>query len=127
MKKGGAVLTGHNAVVEAVVCSPKDDVIASGDADGRIRLWKLNGESVANFESGSPRIRSLAFSPDGRWLAAGGADGSVRLLTVAEHRELAAVSAHQNTVYGVAFSPDGKRLASAGFDRTIRLWRIALS
>jgi WD40 repeat protein len=122
--KGGAVLTGHNAVVEAVVCSPKDGLIASGDADGRIRLWKPNGASVANFESRSPRVRSLAFSPDGRWLSAGGADGMVRLFVVAERREIAAVSAHKNTIYGVSFSPDGKLLASAGFDRTIRLWQV---
>jgi WD40 repeat protein len=126
-KKGGAVLTGHNAVVEAVSCSPKDELIASGDAEGRIRLWKQNGESVANFESRSPRIRSLAFSPDGRWLAAGGADGMVRLISAGDQREIAAVSAHKNTTYGVAFSPDGKLLASAGFDRTIRLWRIGVA
>ena len=122
--KLNAVLTGHNAVVEAVAFAPKEELLASADAEGRIRFWTLDANSAANFESNSPRIRSLIFSPDGRWLVAGGADGAVRLWSVNERRELTAVSAHRNTVYGVAFSPDGKWLASCGFDRTIRLWRI---
>jgi WD40 repeat protein len=120
-----SVMTGHNAIVEAVAFSPAEKIIASGDAAGRLRFWDLSGNVVADIDSRSPRIRCLAISPDGSWLAAGGSEGTVRLLAVADRREVIAQPAHKNTIYGLAFSPDGKLLASAGFDRTVRIWQVA--
>ena len=125
-RKLRVVMTGHNATIEAIAFCPQGNLIASGDAEGRLRLWKTDGTLADSFDSQSPRIRSLAFSPAGQGLAAGGADGVVRLWNVADRSELGSVSAHQNTVYGLAIRHDGKLLASAGFDRTIRLWRMAV-
>jgi len=121
------VLSGHNAVVEAVAFSPADKVIASADAEGRLRFWDEKGNSRENLESGAPRLKSLAFSADGHWLACGGQDGMVRILDVKARSLSSVLTAHKNTIYGLAFSPDGKRLASAGFDRTIRIWRFVVA
>ncbi|GAA2725591.1 serine/threonine-protein kinase [Actinocorallia aurantiaca] len=70
-------------------------------------------------------IRAVAFSPDGRHLASGDRDGTVRLWDV-ERRTLAAppVLAHTTVADSVAFSPDGRLLASSG-DHAIRLWDAA--
>jgi WD40 repeat protein len=73
-------------------------------------------------------IMGMAFSPDGRRLATGGADGTLALWDVGS-RQLVwpAARAHRMSVQGLAFSPDGRILASAAvgtadFDDTVRLW-----
>lgn len=70
------------------------------------------------------RFTSVAFSPDGRWLAAGATDGLVYVLNVRTMEVRCWLEGHTNVVTSVAFSPDGARLASGSFDNTVRLWNI---
>ncbi len=68
---------------------------------------------------------SLAYSPDGRWLAVGRADHTVRLLDTTTHREVATLTGHDGPVVDLAFSPDSRVLVSASEDTTARLWDLA--
>jgi WD40 repeat protein len=84
---------------------------------------------VCDFESGE-RLHSedggaLAYSPDGRWLAARAADErAVRLLDARTHAEAARLTGHEKNVHSAAFSRDSRRLATCGADRTVRVWEV---
>jgi WD40 repeat protein len=70
-------------------------------------------------------LHRLAFSPDGRILAAGGAGATIQLWHLPNFRPIGTLQAHASSIYGLAFSLDGKRLASGSGDQTIRLWDVA--
>jgi WD40 repeat protein/transcriptional regulator with XRE-family HTH domain len=69
---------------------------------------------------------SLAYSPDGKTLAIGCANGSVKIWEAEDSfgRQLLECREHTNLVVAVAFNPDGTLLASASSDGTIRLWEV---
>jgi len=79
-------------------------------ASGELRR-ALNGHAA--------KVTCLAFSPDGKLLAAGGRDKTIRLWDPASGAEVRAIASH---AHAVAFSPDGKLIASADYDRTVHLW-----
>ena len=68
----------------------------------------------------------MAYSPDGRFLASAGRDGTVRIWEPAGLRLLRILYGHENQVYRVAWSPDSRYLASASGDGTVRIWDAAI-
>src|SRR5262249_33067895 len=69
-------------------------------------------------------VRCLAFAPDGRRLASGSSDESVRIWDMATGRQQAVLHGHTGWVIAAAFTPDGQALASAGSDRVVQLWDL---
>jgi serine/threonine protein kinase len=68
-------------------------------------------------------VLAVAFSPDGRTLASGASDRTVRIWDTATGRSISTSKEHRGVVLDLAFSPDGSRLASAGDDASVRLWQ----
>lgn len=66
----------------------------------------------------------IAFSPDGRWIAAGDFDHTARVWEVESGEEIALLR-HADRVYRVQFSPDGQRLYTSSGEGTVRAWEIA--
>jgi WD40 repeat protein len=69
-------------------------------------------------------VKSVAFSPDGRYLASGSVDATVKLWEVATAHEARTLAGHRDIVTTVAFSPDSRYLASGSIDGTIRIWEV---
>jgi WD40 repeat protein/uncharacterized caspase-like protein len=72
----------------------------------------------------SNNVSTVAFSPDGKTLASGSWDNTIKLWEVATGQELRTLTGHSSYVTAVAFSPDGKMLASGSWDKTIRFWNL---
>ncbi len=67
-------------------------------------------------------VNSLAFSPDGEFLASAVGDGTIKIWNSRTGAEIRAFSAHADSVYSVAFHPNGRLLASSGADRKVKVW-----
>ncbi|MET9180762.1 trypsin-like peptidase domain-containing protein [Kitasatospora aureofaciens] len=70
-------------------------------------------------------VNSVAFSPDGRTLAAASGDKAVLLWDAATGATRTPLTGHTAAVSSVAFSPDGRTLATGSGDQTVRLWDVA--
>ncbi|WP_445635229.1 Peptidase C14 caspase domain-containing protein [Nostoc sp. DSM 114161] len=111
--------------VSSVDFSMDGHKIVNGSVEGRVWLWDIQGQSLADPLRGHEGyIPSVAISLDGQRIASGGADETVRLWAIQGHPLADPLRGHQGYVCSVAISPDGQTIASGGVDGTVRLWDI---
>jgi WD40 repeat protein len=87
-------------------------------------LWHRYHEERATLRGHAAEVTTVVFSPDGRRLASGSFDDSVRIWDVSARAEIAVLEGHRWPVSAIAFSPNGRYLASTSNDETVRLWEI---
>ncbi len=137
----------YTSSVRSLAFDRNSKKIVSGHHDGTVKLWdiatkreiatsiagsyvtfSLDGKTIitdreiAAFDGYMGTVNSAAFSRDGKKIASGHYDGTVKLWDIATKREIATFDGHTDIVNSVAFSHDSKLIASGSSDRTVKLW-----
>jgi WD40 repeat protein len=114
----------HTDKILDITFSPCGKFIATCSHDATVKIWNLSGEIIKTYPHHSKLIRSIAFSPDSRYLAVADSwNNTVELIYFYENK-IIDLKGHSNEVLSVTFHPDGKHLASSsrGSTDTIILW-----
>ena len=111
----------HQAVIRCAFSPDGTRILTVGN--NKCCLWDADqGKMIALLHAGGAFI--AAISPDGKWLATGGNDGTARFYATADGKPAGARMAHGDTVLSLAFSPDGRRLLTGSFDGAARVWKV---
>lgn len=116
----------HSDAVYSLAFSPDGKLLASGSADGSIKLWTMPEAKLIRSLPGHliASVNSLAFSPEGKLLALGNKEGMVKILAIPSGELVRTLSRHGAMIGSLAFSPDGKLLATGSSDKTINIWAL---
>ncbi|MFB2835692.1 protein kinase domain-containing protein [Floridanema evergladense] len=72
----------------------------------------------------SDEVNTIAVSSDGKTIASGSDDKSVKLWQLNEGKEIPTLNGHSDWIYSVAISPDGESLVSGSKDNTVKVWNL---
>src|SRR5262245_46980846 len=81
-----------------------------------------NVKQIAELDGQKQAIFALAFSPDGKTLAAGSIDSTIILWDIASHKQIALLQGHTAQIGAIGFTADGATLYSSSYDRSVRAW-----
>ena len=84
-----------------------------------------SGKETTALRGHTRQVTAVAFSPDGKLLATGDKDGSVRVWGAIMGEEQATLLGHHGDVLAVRFTPDSQRIISVGRDRNVKTWESA--
>jgi signal transduction histidine kinase/WD40 repeat protein/streptogramin lyase/GTPase SAR1 family protein len=107
------------------------DTIQYHPEDKNFRYYReFTGKVLTGF-LGNPNlkhnsaVKSIAVSPDGKYILSGSEDNTAKLWETATGKEIRTFKGHRSWVCGVCFSPDGKFVLTGSYDHTLKLWKTA--
>src|SRR5690606_31600791 len=99
------------------------NTLAFGDEDGTIRLFDLKRGSDRGVLHDGGELRCLAYSPDGKVLAAAGVNGTITLWDPIARESVLELKASSVQINDLVFSSDGLSLIATGHDGAVHIWR----
>jgi WD40 repeat protein len=111
----------HQAVIRGIAFSSDGKSMVSGDESGKVYLWDVSNGSCFQLPSGEEMVKSVAISPDGKWVAASSAaEGKIRVYNAAA-KDLAFEINQATDGFCLQFSPDSKALVTDDFSGRVHL------
>jgi WD40 repeat protein len=111
-------------IVFTVAFSPDGNLLATGDAEGGLRIWQTaDSKLLLNLTGHLGWVWSVAFSSNGR-LASCSSDKTIRLWQLETGECFQVLHGHSGAIWSAVFSPDGRYLASGSDESAVRLWDV---
>ena len=136
-QRGAAVLYDVHTGAVLATCGNERDVplaaavhkaaglVALGGSSKHVRVYRIDDGQQVLAGKHDDFVLSVAFAPDGRWVAAGDRAGVVQVWEIKGGRVFQTLQGHQGAVHALAFDRSGASLLTAGADGTVRLWDVA--
>ena len=100
-------------------------IVAAGHVDGNITIWDAQRKSLfteIKENSQGKEVRTICFSPDGKYLISGGFDNKIKIYDIQNTFNLASELEHNDKVVSVKWHPDLPIIVSTSADKTARIW-----
>jgi WD40 repeat protein len=137
--KGVVTLGVHRGSIRQIAFSPDGKHAATASGDNTVVVWDLDNASAGvtlgsvpdNLTGGGVGtghkhiVTSVCFSPDGRFVASGSYDKTLRVWSMPNGTMLAVMTGHMQIVSSVAFHPSSSAVMTGSVDSTVRLWRLS--
>ena len=121
-------LHGHTGRISALAFPARNSsLLGSTSMDGTVRVWSVpDGDQEKLMKSEGGKFMAMAFNPDGKMVAAGGADQKIMLWLTKKEKVLKELAGLEGQVSSLAFSPDGTALAAGLYDSKILVWKAEI-
>ena len=119
---------GHDDWVTSLDFSSNGFFLVSVDVARKIRMWELTTKEDASLAEHTGAVEAVAISADGKLLATGATDQTIKIWNLETGVEQKTLRGHQGNIIALAFSPDGKTLVSSGTfgrKRDVYRWDVA--
>jgi WD40 repeat protein len=117
------------AAISSLAFHPNGTMLALGSYQEIELLNSTERKPINKIAGAANQVRAIAFSPDGKLLAAAGGNpsqfGEIKIYNVSDGKELATMRGHRDNIFALAFSPDGKTIATCSYDKMVKLWDVA--
>lgn len=110
--------------INFLVFSPDDQQLAIASHEVVQLCEAKTGSALQTLKGHAQDVSSVAFSPDGKLLASGSNDRTIKLWDMKTGATLHMMEEHSSIVYCVAFAPNNQHIASASSDNTVSLWNV---